>query len=122
MTESIAQCCKWGKNRELFGRHGAVAPLVKYLKSSNQDVHTSTAKALHQLSKSPENCITMHENGVVRVCDLKYIMILELKINTNYLFFSFKIQVIIRNGWFIRWSITRKFGWLYIIYKKARFS
>ncbi len=80
MTESIAQCCKWGKNRELFGRHGAVAPLVKYLKSSNQDVHTSTAKALHQLSKSPENCITMHENGVVRVCDLyKYILIIIKK-------------------------------------------
>ena len=35
LTEAIAQCCKWGKNRELFGRHNAVAPLVKYLKSSN---------------------------------------------------------------------------------------
>lgn len=67
LTEAIAQCCKWGKNRELFGRNGAVAPLVKYLKSSNTDVHTSTAKALHQLSKNPENCITMHEAGVVRV-------------------------------------------------------
>ena len=30
-------------------------------------MHTSTAKALHQLSKNPENCIAMHENGVVRV-------------------------------------------------------
>lgn len=67
LTEAIAQCCKWGKNRELFGKNGAVGPLVKYLKSSNTDVHTSTAKALHQLSKNPENCIAMHENGVVRV-------------------------------------------------------
>lgn len=67
LTEAIAQCCKWGKNRELFGRNGAVAPLVKYLKSPNQDVHVSTAKALHQLAKNPENCIVMHDNGVVRV-------------------------------------------------------
>lgn len=67
LTEAIAQCCKWGKNRELFGKNNAVAPLVKYLKSPNNDVHTSTAKALHQLSKNPENCIAMHENGVVRV-------------------------------------------------------
>lgn len=67
LTEAIAQCCKWGKNRELFGRNGAVAPLVKYLKSPNQEVHISTAKALHQLAKNPENCIVMHENGVVRV-------------------------------------------------------
>jgi hypothetical protein len=67
LTEAIAQCCKWGKNRELFGRHGAVAPLVKYLKSSNLEVHTSTAKALHQLSKNPENCIIMHDAGAVRV-------------------------------------------------------
>ncbi len=51
----------------MFGKHGAVAPLVKYLKSQNTDVHTSTAKALHQLSKYPENCITMHDSGVVRV-------------------------------------------------------
>jgi armadillo repeat-containing protein 4 len=67
LTEAIAQCCKWGKNRELFGKNDAVAPLVKYLKSTNTEVHASTAKALHQLSKNPENCITMHDSGVVRV-------------------------------------------------------
>lgn len=67
LTEAIAQCCKWGKNRELFGQNGAVSPLVKYLKSTNTDVHTSTAKALHQLSKNPDNCIAMHEHGVVRL-------------------------------------------------------
>ena len=54
----------------MFGKNNAVAPLVKYLKSNNQDVHTSTAKALHQLSKYPENCIVMHENGVVRVLNI----------------------------------------------------
>lgn len=74
LTEAIAQCCKWGKNRELFGSQNAVAPLVKYLKSPNSDVHASTAKALHQLSKNPANCIVMHENGVVRV-------IITIKIN-----------------------------------------
>ena len=77
MTEAIAQCCKWGKNRELFGKNNAVAPLVKYLKSPNNDVHTSTAKALHQLSKNPENCIAMHENGVVRV-RMKQILFIKL--------------------------------------------
>lgn len=51
----------------MFGHNFAVAPLVKYLKSTNQDVHVSTAKALHQLAKYPHNCIVMHENGVVRV-------------------------------------------------------
>jgi len=67
LTEAITQCCKWAKNRELFGFNEAVAPLVKYLKSQNSQVHTSTAKALHELSKNPENCIAMHENGVVRL-------------------------------------------------------
>ena len=50
-----------------FGQEGAVAPLVKYLKSSDAAVHRSTARALHQLSKDPDNCITMHEAGVVKV-------------------------------------------------------
>lgn len=78
LTEAIAQCCKWGKNRELFGNNGAVSPLVKYLKSSNAEVHTSTAKALHQLSKNPENCIAMHENGVVRVSLFLKTFVLEI--------------------------------------------
>ncbi len=44
-----------------------MAPLVKYLKSGDQVVHRSTARALYQLSKDPDNCITMHEAGVVKV-------------------------------------------------------
>ena len=39
----------------------------RYLKSKDANVHRSTAKALHQLSKDPDNCITMHEAGVVKV-------------------------------------------------------
>ncbi len=45
-----------------------MAPLVSYLKSPDLDVHRSTACALHQLSKDPDNCITMHEAAVVKVC------------------------------------------------------
>lgn len=67
LAEAIARCCNWGNNRTAFGREGAVAPLVKYLKSQDENVHRSTARALYQLSKNPENCITMHEAGVVQV-------------------------------------------------------
>ena len=67
LAEAIARCCNWGNNRVAFGREGAVAPLVRYLRSADENVHRSTARALFQLSKHPENCITMHEAGVVQV-------------------------------------------------------
>ena len=67
LAEAIAMCCKWRNNREAFGREGAVAPLVRYLKSPDVNVHRSTARALHQLSKDADNCVTMHEAGVVTV-------------------------------------------------------
>ena len=57
----------WRNNRVAFGEASAVAPLVTYLQSSDLAVHRSTACALHQLSKDPDNCITMHEAGVVQV-------------------------------------------------------
>ena len=63
----ISRCCTWRNNREAFGEANAVAPLVSYLKSPSLDVHRSTACALHQLSKDPDNCITMHEAAVVKV-------------------------------------------------------
>ncbi len=68
------RCCTWRNNRIAFGEAQAVAPLVSYLKSPDLDVHRSTACALHQLSKDPDNCITMHEAAVVkvRVCVLTY--------------------------------------------------
>lgn len=66
LAEAIARCCNWGKNRVTFGREDAVRPLVKYFRSANTDVHGSTAKALHQLSRDPDNCIAMHEVGVVK--------------------------------------------------------
>lgn len=66
LAESIARCCTWGNNRVSFGRAGAVPPLVNYLKSKNPDVHRATARALHQLSRDPDNCISMHNSDVVK--------------------------------------------------------
>ncbi|KAI8812557.1 armadillo-type protein [Cladochytrium replicatum] len=67
LAEAIARCCHWGNNRVAFGTASAVAPLVRYLKSPDDEVHRSTARALHQLSMDPDNCITMHEHGVVQL-------------------------------------------------------
>ncbi|CAF1688452.1 unnamed protein product, partial [Adineta ricciae] len=39
LAEAIAECCKWGNNRQAFGENQAVAPLVKYLRSSDPNVH-----------------------------------------------------------------------------------
>lgn len=61
------RCCMWRNNRVAFGEAAAVAPLVSYLESPDPEVHRATACALHQLSKDPDNCITMHEAGVVQV-------------------------------------------------------
>lgn len=67
LAEAIACCCMWGNNCVSFGEAGAVAPLVRYLRSNDPSVHQATARALFELSKDPNNCITMHENGVVKV-------------------------------------------------------
>ncbi|XP_064019025.1 outer dynein arm-docking complex subunit 2 isoform X1 [Pogoniulus pusillus] len=67
LAEAISHCCMWGSNKVSFGENKAVAPLVRYLKSSDPSVHRATAQALYQLSEDPNNCITMHENGVVKV-------------------------------------------------------
>ena len=62
---AIGNCCEWSSNRAMFGRCGAVAPLVTYRSSNDIDVHQTTTLALFQLSKDPWNCVTMHQNGVV---------------------------------------------------------
>ncbi|XP_017338138.1 outer dynein arm-docking complex subunit 2 isoform X1 [Ictalurus punctatus] len=67
LSEAIARCCMWGSNRTAFGDAGAVAPLVRYLCSKDPEVHQATAQALFQLSKDPDNCITMHQSGVVKL-------------------------------------------------------
>ena len=43
---------------------------MRYLKSPKLDVHRATARALYQLSRDPNNCIAMHNSGVVKVSDL----------------------------------------------------
>ncbi|VDL98605.1 unnamed protein product [Schistocephalus solidus] len=65
LADAIARCCCWGTNRSEFGKAGAVRPLVSYLKSTDPEVHCSTAKALYQLSRQPENCMEMHAAGAV---------------------------------------------------------
>ncbi|KFM04777.1 Armadillo repeat-containing protein 4 [Aptenodytes forsteri] len=67
LAEAISHCCMWGSNRLTFGDTKAIAPLVRYLKSNDPSVHRATAQALYQLSEDPNNCITMHENGVVKL-------------------------------------------------------
>ncbi|KAM8967234.1 outer dynein arm-docking complex subunit 2 isoform 2-T2 [Pelodytes ibericus] len=67
LAEAISRCCMWGNNRVAFGEANAVAPLVRYLKSNDPLVHRATAQALYQLSEDANNCITMHENGVVKL-------------------------------------------------------
>ncbi|KAM9308678.1 outer dynein arm-docking complex subunit 2 [Gastrophryne carolinensis] len=67
LAEAISRCCSWGNNRVAFGEANAVAPLVRYLKSSDPAVHRATAQALYQLSEDANNCITMHENGAVKL-------------------------------------------------------
>ncbi|XP_054222153.1 outer dynein arm-docking complex subunit 2 isoform X5 [Homo sapiens] len=66
LAEAISRCCMWGRNRVAFGEHKAVAPLVRYLKSNDTNMHRATAQALYQLSEDADNCITMHENGAVK--------------------------------------------------------
>ncbi|KAF5273987.1 hypothetical protein FQA39_LY01103 [Lamprigera yunnana] len=65
LASAIAYCCTWGTNNKLFGRLGAITPLVGYMVARNPNVHRTTALALYYLSKNPFNCITMHESGVV---------------------------------------------------------
>ncbi|XP_018414241.1 PREDICTED: armadillo repeat-containing protein 4 [Nanorana parkeri] len=67
LAEAISRCCTWGHNRVAFGEANAVAPLVRYLKSDDPSVHRATAQALYQLSEDANNCITMHENGAVKL-------------------------------------------------------
>uniref|UniRef100_UPI00358E4BA4 outer dynein arm-docking complex subunit 2-like n=1 Tax=Myxine glutinosa TaxID=7769 RepID=UPI00358E4BA4 len=66
LADAIASCCAFGDNCSAFGKAKVVAPLVEHLKSPYQDVNLSTAQALHQLSKDPQNCFTMFQEGVVK--------------------------------------------------------
>lgn len=65
LAEAIANCCPCGSNRAAFGAAKAVGPLAQFLKSTNKNVHRATTTALNQLSQNNNNCVQMHEFGVV---------------------------------------------------------
>jgi armadillo repeat-containing protein 4 len=65
LAAAIASCAPYGKNTQELGRLRTVTPIVGYLVSKNPKVHRTTAMALQKLSEYPQNCITMHESGVV---------------------------------------------------------
>eukprot|EP00002_Diphylleia_rotans_P010801 TRINITY_DN2136_c0_g1_i5.p1 TRINITY_DN2136_c0_g1~~TRINITY_DN2136_c0_g1_i5.p1 ORF type:complete len:941 (+),score=213.11 TRINITY_DN2136_c0_g1_i5:629-3451(+) len=65
LAEAIGCCCKLAVNRETFGRRGAIAPLVNYLRSADAEVHRCTARALFALSENAQNCLDMKEAGAV---------------------------------------------------------
>ena len=71
LAEAISNCCELESNRALFGKAGAVAPLVSYLTSSDLEVHRTTAAALHQLSKVSKLIhITQFRNSRANQTDL----------------------------------------------------
>lgn len=67
LAEAIAMCSKWGNNAKRFSEEGAVKPMVEYLASHDIIVQRSAMRALEQLGKNPDSCITMHRSGVVKV-------------------------------------------------------
>ncbi|XP_014884566.1 armadillo repeat-containing protein 4 isoform X2 [Poecilia latipinna] len=66
LAEAIGHCCTWSSNRACFGEHKAVGPVVHYLESNDSSLLLNTTMALYQLSKDPNNIITMHKEGVVQ--------------------------------------------------------
>ncbi|XP_055299330.1 armadillo repeat-containing protein gudu [Sitodiplosis mosellana] len=65
LAAAIANCAPYGTNTQELGRLKIVAPIVGYMVSKNPRVHRTTAMALQRLSVDPQNCITMHQSGVV---------------------------------------------------------
>jgi len=77
VAEAISVCCWYGDNRKSFGKEGVIAAIVGFLRATSSsssgpgdaaaDVHRATARALHELSRNPDNCITMHRAGAIKV-------------------------------------------------------
>lgn len=65
LAAAIASCASYGNNTQELGRLRTVTPIVGYMVSNNPRVHRTTAMALQKLSTDPQNCITMHQSGVV---------------------------------------------------------
>uniref|UniRef100_A0A182PF91 Armadillo repeat-containing domain-containing protein n=1 Tax=Anopheles epiroticus TaxID=199890 RepID=A0A182PF91_9DIPT len=65
LAAAIASCAPYSTNTQELGRLKTVTPIVGYMVSNNPRVHRTTAMALQKLSEDPQNCITMHQSGVV---------------------------------------------------------
>ncbi|KAM7353695.1 armadillo repeat-containing protein gudu [Cochliomyia hominivorax] len=65
LAAAIASCATFGNNTQELGRLRTVTPIVSYMTSDDPEVHRTTAMALEKLSMDPQNCITMHQSGVV---------------------------------------------------------
>ncbi|EDS32882.1 armadillo repeat-containing protein 4 [Culex quinquefasciatus] len=65
LAAAIASCAPYANNTQELGRLRTVTPIVGYMVSNNPRVHRTTAMALQKLSEDPQNCITMHQSGVV---------------------------------------------------------
>ncbi|XP_065078315.1 armadillo repeat-containing protein gudu [Ochlerotatus camptorhynchus] len=65
LAAAIASCAPYASNTQELGRLRTVTPIVGYMVSNNPRVHRTTAMALQKLSEDPQNCITMHQSGVV---------------------------------------------------------
>lgn len=65
LAAAIASCAPYRTNTQELSDLRTVTPIVAFMTSTNPRVHRTTAMALQQLSEDPQNCITMHQNGVV---------------------------------------------------------
>ncbi|XP_067625312.1 armadillo repeat-containing protein gudu [Eurosta solidaginis] len=65
LAAAIASCATFGNNTQELGRLRTVTPIVSYLTSNDPAVHRTTSMALEKLSMDPQNCIIMHQSGVV---------------------------------------------------------
>lgn len=65
LAAAIASCAPYGTNTKELGVLRTVTPIVGYMVSDNPMVHRTTAMALQRLSEDAQNCITMHQSGVV---------------------------------------------------------
>lgn len=66
LAAAIASCAPYANNTQLLSDLRTVTPIVAFMTSTEPRVHRTTAMALEQLSHDPQNCITMHQNGVVQ--------------------------------------------------------
>lgn len=65
LASAIASCSTYGTNTQKLGELRTITPIVRFMASTNKNLHRTAATALENLSGDPFNCVTMHQNGVV---------------------------------------------------------